>query len=231
MKPNTAKRIAKVKLTLTERTVKALEPADKPWIDWVDKLTGFGFRVQPSDTKSFVVNYRAGDGGRKAPNKRVVVARYGRVSPDRARWFAQELLGRVTGGGDPAGERGSVRLPTVGETCDDYIESGRGRARGPSDPIAATQASIWGTGTRAHWMPLRVATSKTSSTRSPSGMGRSGQPGAVVPTFGIPPTLRRPRGFVQSGRTVARRERVLSSEKAEADILPCRGFAALAQGN
>lgn len=129
MEPNTAKRVAKVKLTLTKRTVEALEPTDKPWIAWDDKLTGFGCRVQPSGTKSFVVNYRAGDGGRKAPNKRVVVGRYGRVTPDRARRLAQELLGRVAGGGDPAGERARARaLPTVGEACDDYIESGRGRA-------------------------------------------------------------------------------------------------------
>ena len=129
MKPHTAKRIAKVKLTLTKRAVEALEPADKPWIAWDDKLTGFGCRVQPSGAKSFIVNYRAGDGGRKAPNKRVVVGRFGRVTPDRARRLAQEMLGRVAGGGDPAGERASARgLPTVGEACDDYIESGRGRA-------------------------------------------------------------------------------------------------------
>ena len=129
MNQHTAKRIAKVKLTLTKRAVEALEPADKPWIAWDDKLTGFGCRVQPSGTKSFIVNYRAGDGGRKAPNKRVVVGRYGRVTPDRARRLAQEMLGQVAAGSDPAGERANSRaLPTVGEACDDYIESGRGRA-------------------------------------------------------------------------------------------------------
>ena len=129
MEQHTAKRVAKVKLTLAKRTVEALEPADKPWIAWDEKLTGFGCRVQPSGTKSFVVNYRAGDGGRNAPNKRVVVGRYGRVTPDRARRLAQELLGRVAGGDDPAGERADARaLPTLGNACDDYIDSGRGRA-------------------------------------------------------------------------------------------------------
>ena len=36
-------------------------------------MTGFGVRVHPSGAKAFLVNYRAGNGGRKTPNKRVVV--------------------------------------------------------------------------------------------------------------------------------------------------------------
>ena len=70
MKPS-AKRVALNKLALTSDAIEALEPADKPWIAWDDQLTGFGVRVHPSGTKSFIVNYRTGDGGRKAPNKRV----------------------------------------------------------------------------------------------------------------------------------------------------------------
>ena len=102
---HSGKRVAKVRLTLTKRTVEALQPAEKSWIAWDDKLTGFGCRVQPSGTKSFIVNYRPGDGGRKAPNKRVVVGRYGRIAPDEARRKAQDLLGRVARGEDPAEER------------------------------------------------------------------------------------------------------------------------------
>ena len=129
MEKHSTKRIAKVKLTLSKRTVDALEPQDRPWIAWDDRLSGFGCRVQPSGVKSFVVNYRAGDGGRKAPNKRVVVGRYGRVTPDQARRLAQELLGRVAGGADPAGERAGARaLPTLGDACTEYIEAGNGRS-------------------------------------------------------------------------------------------------------
>ena len=129
MEQHSAKRIARVKLTLTKRTVEALEPADKPWIAWDDKLTGFGIRIQPSGTRSFIVNYRAGEGGRKAPNKRVVVGRYGKVSPDQARRRAQELLGRVAGDDDPASERANARaLPTLGDACAEYIDAGHGRA-------------------------------------------------------------------------------------------------------
>ena len=124
-----AKNTARVKLTLTKRSVDALEPEDKPWIAWDDRLTGFGVRVHPSGAKAFLVNYRAGNGGRKAPNKRVVVGRAGRITPDQARRRAQELLGRVAAGEDPAGERAEARsVPTLGEACKDYIESGHGRA-------------------------------------------------------------------------------------------------------
>ena len=101
MDAQTAKRIAKTKLTLTKRAVDALEPASTPWIAWDDKLTGFGVRIQPSGVKSFIVNYRAGDGGRKAPNKRVVLGRYGKVAPDQARRLAQKALGKVADGDDP----------------------------------------------------------------------------------------------------------------------------------
>ena len=62
-------------------TVEALE-AGKDTILWNNELTGFGGRIHPAGTKSFIVNYRAGDGGRKAPNKRVVICRYGRVTLD-----------------------------------------------------------------------------------------------------------------------------------------------------
>ena len=109
MNAPTGKRTARLSLTLNKRNVDVLEPADKPYIAWDDKLMGFGIRVQPSGLKSFLVNYRGGDGGRKAPNKRVVIARYGRVAPDQARRLARKMLGKVADGEDPAGARASAR--------------------------------------------------------------------------------------------------------------------------
>ena len=95
MEAKIGKRIAKTKLALTKRAVEGLKPADKSWIAWDDRLTGFGVRVHPTGAKSFIVNYRSGDGGRKAPNKRVVIGRYGKVAPDQARRLAQRVLGKV----------------------------------------------------------------------------------------------------------------------------------------
>ena len=122
------KRIARVKLTLTKRTVEALEPGASPWIAWDDRLTGFGVRVQPSGTKAFVVNYRSGGGGRRAPNRRVVIGRYGAMTPDKARRVAQEVLGRVAVGDDPAAERGAARrMPLLREAFAEFMAANPNR--------------------------------------------------------------------------------------------------------
>ncbi|MCY4564968.1 MAG: integrase arm-type DNA-binding domain-containing protein [Gammaproteobacteria bacterium] len=129
MEKHTEKRTAKQRLTLTKRAVEALLPNEKPFIAWDDKLTGFGVRVQPSGIKSFILNYRTGDGGRRASNKRIVIGRYGRVSPDKARRLAQELVGRVAGGSDPADDRSKARrVPTLTEAFEDYMKANPHRA-------------------------------------------------------------------------------------------------------
>ena len=114
MNTTTGKRTAKVKLTLTRRTVENLQPADKPWIAWDARLIGFGVRVQPSGAKAFIINYRTGSGGRKARNRRIAIGRCGHLAPEEARRRAQELLGRVARGEDPAQERADSRgMPTL----------------------------------------------------------------------------------------------------------------------
>ena len=128
MNLRTKKRMAKVKLTLTKRSVESLLPSARPWIAWDDKLTGFGVRVQPSGTKSFLVNYRANGGGRYSPNRRMVVGRFGRMTVEQARRKAQMLLGRVAAGEDPAAKRAEARgLPTLGEAFEEYIAANPNR--------------------------------------------------------------------------------------------------------
>ena len=130
MSEKPGKRVARVRTTLTKRAVEAFQPGDKPWIAWDDKLTGFGVRVQPSGTKVFLVNYRAGDGGRKAPNKRVVIGHYGKVTVEQARKLAQNLLGQVAGGADPAYERAKARaMPTLGEAFEEYMAVNPNRSK------------------------------------------------------------------------------------------------------
>ena len=131
----TGKRTAKLRTTLTKRVIDGLQPTDKSWIAWDDRLTGFGVRIHRGGTKSFIVNYRAGDGGRKAPNKRVTIGRYGRVTVDQGRKLAQNLLGQIAGGGDPAYERAMARTtPSLGDGAD-VVSSAKKR---PEEETATT---------------------------------------------------------------------------------------------
>ena len=119
---STGKRTAKVKLTLTKRTVENLQPADKPWIAWDARVSGFGMRVQPSGAKAFIINYRTRSGGRRARNRRIAIGRCDHLAPEDARRLAQELLGRVARGEDPAQERADSRgIPTLREAFAEYL--------------------------------------------------------------------------------------------------------------
>ena len=112
-------------MTLTVRTVEALQPGEKSYTAWDDELTGFGVRVQPSGLRSYLVNYRAGDRGRKAPNRRIVIGRHGLVTPDQARRRAREILGRVAMGDDRLAEPALSRaMPTLRRAFEDYLAAG-----------------------------------------------------------------------------------------------------------
>ena len=125
MSTQSGKRTAQIKLTLNKRSVDALKPADKPFIAWDDRLTGFGVRVQPSGVRSYLVNYRADGGGRRAANRRLVIGRHGRVSAEQARRIAQETLGKVAAGEDPAeGRTRSRSTPTLREAFEDFLSAG-----------------------------------------------------------------------------------------------------------
>ena len=112
-------------MPLTARTVEALQPEEKSYTAWDSKLTGFGVRVQPTGLRSYLINYRAGDRGRKAPNRRLVIGRHGLITADQARRRAREILGRVALGDDPLAERARTRsIPTLREAFEDYLAAG-----------------------------------------------------------------------------------------------------------
>jgi hypothetical protein len=51
---------------LSKRTVDALRPGAKPYIVFDEDLTGFGLRVLPSGTKTWIVEYRPGAAAEKS---------------------------------------------------------------------------------------------------------------------------------------------------------------------
>jgi hypothetical protein len=96
-------------LLLTKRVVEAASPKEERYILWDSKLSGFGVRVETGGSKSFIVRYRAGGGGRTAPRRYATVGRFGALTVEQARKEAKALLGAAAKGEDPAGDRQAKR--------------------------------------------------------------------------------------------------------------------------
>ncbi len=66
----------------------------------------------------------------EAPNKRVAIGYYGKVTVEQARKLAQNLLGQVAGGAGPAYERAKARaMPTLGEAFEEYMAVNPNRSK------------------------------------------------------------------------------------------------------
>lgn len=62
---------------------------------------GFGLRVSSSGKKSWIFEYRPGEGGRRTPKNRVTIGAADALTPDEARKLADKLHARVMSGEDP----------------------------------------------------------------------------------------------------------------------------------
>lgn len=73
------------------------------------EIPGFSLKVEPSGSKIFVLDYRSGGGGRRAPKKRIKIGKYGVFTVEQARNKAKEYLASIVLGGDPAAIRDNAR--------------------------------------------------------------------------------------------------------------------------
>jgi len=103
---------------LTKRIVDATEPDPRGDVFvWDGELPGFGLRVRPGGTKTYVLQYRT-----TSRQRRMTIGRVGPLTPDEARKAALKLLARVAQGGDPSGERANERRAvTVKALCQKYL--------------------------------------------------------------------------------------------------------------
>lgn len=109
---------------IAKRVVDAAKPQAERYTVWDSDLKGFGLRVSPQGTKTYIVRYRAG-GGRTGTLRQLVIGRHGVITADEARDEARKLLASVTKGADPQADRAKVRADiTVSELCDLYLEQG-----------------------------------------------------------------------------------------------------------
>jgi integrase len=119
---------ASAKIKLTKRVVDALIPpvrGEEPIVRWDAELTGYGVRISSTGRRSYIIQKRT-KAGREI--KRVLGV-HGNITPDQARDLAQQELGRIAGGDDPAEDRRRVREAeekrrrtlTIAQLCDKYL--------------------------------------------------------------------------------------------------------------
>lgn len=92
---------------LTKRLIEGLEAEPKEKFYWDTEIKGFGVKVTPKGSKSFLVQYRPG--GRGSPIRKIRVGSCGSVSLHKARTEAARILGQKAEGRDPALERKQSR--------------------------------------------------------------------------------------------------------------------------
>lgn len=104
-----------------KRSVDTLKATGVRFVAWDTDVRGFGVRVGPSGSKTYVLKYRVG-GGRSGRVRWGVIGQHGALTPDQARETAQRWAAEVAAGGDPAGEKqDSRKAPTVSELLDRYL--------------------------------------------------------------------------------------------------------------
>ena len=114
-------------MKITKQQIDAASIPVKETFLWDGLIKGFGVRIRPSGTKTFIYTYRA-IGGRSALKKRLTLGVYGNITLEQARKQAQQLAGHVAGGGDPASDRNAKRreaertTQTVAKVAADFIE-------------------------------------------------------------------------------------------------------------
>ncbi len=109
-------------IKLTKREVGALTSRATTYIVFDRELPGFGVRVTPNGIKSWVVEYRANGGGRRAPTRRYTIGSTAIFSADDARNTAKDILAGVRLGSDPAETRKLDRTAaTVEELSNEFL--------------------------------------------------------------------------------------------------------------
>lgn len=87
---------------------------------WDDRIAGFGCKVTPTGTKSYLFQYRLG--GRAGKTRRFSIGKHGTLTPDRARKQAEELAALVRQGIDPQQQKQDEGRRAVDLAFQGYVE-------------------------------------------------------------------------------------------------------------
>lgn len=106
--------------TLTKRIVDRAEPREKDYFLWDNRLSGFGVRIRPNGSKSFVVHKRPAPG---KPQVRKSLGVYGSpLTLDVARAKASEILATLYFEGELPNSKPATS-PTIEEFAQDYVRA------------------------------------------------------------------------------------------------------------
>lgn len=111
---------------ITKQSVDRLKPKSKDGrvVEehlWDPKLSGFGVKVTPAGSKSYLVQYRIG--GRGAPTRRVTIGTHGAPwTPAEARDEAERVLALVKRGIDPQAQKKAKAREAVDLAFDKYAK-------------------------------------------------------------------------------------------------------------
>lgn len=114
-------------IKITKTQVDKIDFTSKDQFLWDAEVKGFGLKVTPGGSKTYIFQYRypAGSGG---STRRITIGKHGSPwTPDTARGEARTLAFRVAQGEDPRAEKLKQKaMPTVAQFCDTYLLHGLG---------------------------------------------------------------------------------------------------------
>lgn len=110
-------------IKLTRRVVDAMVPAETRFTVFDTDVKGFGLRVHPSGKKSWIYEYRPGEGGRRQAKQRITFGGANDFPPEKARSIAEGFRARCKLGEDPHAEKVKERqVATVKEIAELFLE-------------------------------------------------------------------------------------------------------------
>lgn len=147
---------------LTKRLIDAIDPTpDRDvWI-WDSEVRGFGVRMKPSGTNSFVLQYR----NRFGRSRKLTIGSVQVFSVEQARDRARKHLVAIRDGEDPAEDRELDRAAvTLGQAWDRYL---RDYARPKKKPSSvASDVALWDRFLSSSWSKKPVAAITRGDVRS-----------------------------------------------------------------
>jgi integrase len=90
---------------LTKSLIDRSEPGEIDYFVWDESLKGFGIRITPKGTKTYLVRYRVGQGRTARQRKHKIGVHGSPWAPDQARREAMRILGEASQGNDPSDAR------------------------------------------------------------------------------------------------------------------------------